>query len=72
LDSIDYLVNNLNETYEFLEHAGVVKESNDNHSWLSLRFGKNKEFEAKFTDHLVLEVAIKELKIAIDKITKKA
>jgi len=68
LDSIDYLVGNLGRTFQMLQEAGlpVVKEQNDVHAWLSLRFGQNNEFEAKFTDHVVLEVAIKELNISID------
>ena len=64
LDSIDYLVEKLSSTYELLSRAtdgNLVKQHNDHHSWLSLRFGEAREFEAKFTDHLVLSVAQKQL-----------
>lgn len=66
LDSVDFLVKDLEKTYTTLRQAGlrVVKENNPVHEWLSLRFGANDEFEAKFTDHLVLEVARKELKMS--------
>ncbi|MDB5169094.1 MAG: hypothetical protein JWO41_450 [Candidatus Saccharibacteria bacterium] len=72
LDSIDYLVPDLEQTYQGLKAAGlpVVKEHNDVHAWLSLRFGNNDQFEAKFTDHLVIAVAQKELKLDEDKILK--
>ena len=40
------------------------------HEWVSVRFGENDEFEAKFTDHLVLDVAVKELNQATDSILK--
>jgi hypothetical protein len=68
LDSIDYLVDDLGQTFQMLHEAGlpVVKEQNDVHAWLSLRFGESSRFEAKLTDHVVLEVAIKELQISID------
>lgn len=64
LDSVDFLVPDIERTHQGLKSAGlyVVKEHNDMHSWLSLRFGPNDEFEAKFTDHLVLDVAGRELK----------
>jgi hypothetical protein len=73
LDSIDYLVPNLQQTYDGLKAAGlyVVKEHNDVHEWLSMRFGDNDQFEAKFTDHLVIQVAEKELKMSEDDILKK-
>jgi hypothetical protein len=73
LDSIDYLVPDLQRTYDGLKAAGlyVVKEHNEVHEWLSMRFGNNDQFEAKFTDHLVIAVAGKELKIAEDAILKK-
>jgi len=70
LDSIDYLVDDINETYKLIKDLGTDKEDNEVHEWLSLRFGENKEFEAKITDHLVLAVAIKELKTAVNKIEK--
>jgi len=70
LDSLDYLVADINQTFKKLKAAGlpIVKEYNDVHVWLSLRFGDYDEFEAKFTDHLVLGVAIKELQMSIEKI----
>ncbi len=73
LDSVDYLVPDVEKTYSGLKAAGlyVVKESNDMHSWLSLRFGKDDEFEAKFTDNLVIKVAQDELKLTEEKILKR-
>lgn len=70
LDSVDYLVEDIEATFRELIAAGlpVVKESNDVHAWLSLRFGPEDRFEAKFTDHVVLEVAVKELKMTIEKL----
>jgi hypothetical protein len=72
LDSIDFLVADTEVTFKTLQaaQANVVKESNDMHDWLSLHFGKNNEFEAKFTNHLVTEVGIKELKLASDELRK--
>jgi hypothetical protein len=67
LDSIDYLVENLTAVSEQLAKSNsctLQKDHNDLHSWLSLRFGTNREFEAKFTDHLVLEVAQKEMALS--------
>jgi hypothetical protein len=66
LDSVDYRVDDLEKTYELLKAAGahVVKEHNDVHAWLSLRFGKNHEYEAKFIDHYLVDVAISELEMA--------
>ena len=64
LDSIDYLVENVTAVSEQLAKATdctLQKEHNDWHSWLSMRFGEKREFEAKFTDHLVLQVAQKEM-----------
>jgi len=71
LDSIDYLVYDLEQTYEHFVAAGlpIVKEHNEMHEWLSLRFGPDDRFEAKLTDHIVLEVAIKELKASIEGMT---
>lgn len=72
LDSVDYLVPDLEQTYTGLKTAGayIVKEHNDKHKWLSMRFGTNDEFEAKFTDHIVLDVAKKDLNDAEAKILK--
>ncbi|HSX36915.1 MAG TPA: hypothetical protein VLG13_02245 [Patescibacteria group bacterium] len=69
LDSIDYLVKSTEEVFRLLQGAGatIEKQHNEVHAWLSLRFGSKKQYEAKFTDHVVLEVAIKELRMTIDK-----
>lgn len=66
LDSIDYLVKDVEAIYQLLKAAGahVKREHNDMHAWLSLRFGTRLEYEAKFTDHLVLAVAVKEMEQA--------
>jgi hypothetical protein len=63
LDSLDYYVEDLEGTYDLLKAAGarVEKQHNDWHEWLSLRFGKNHEYEAKFLDHPLLDIAIQEL-----------
>lgn len=63
LDSIDYLVDDIELLHETFKGRGydIHRESNDMHEWLSLRFGPQGEFEAKFVEHIVLEVAIKEL-----------
>ncbi|HTB49061.1 MAG TPA: hypothetical protein VK712_03185 [Verrucomicrobiae bacterium] len=70
LDSVDYLVDDLELTFAAFQGAGldIVKEHNDMHDWLSLRFGANQEFEAKITDHLVLAVGVKELQLASQQI----
>lgn len=66
LDSIDYLVDDTDHVLALLRaaQAQVAAEHNEVHDWLSLRFGESNQFEAKFTDHLVIDVAIKELKLA--------
>lgn len=63
LDSVDFRVDDMDVTYELLKTAGahVAREHNDVHAWLSLRFGKNHEYEAKFIDHSLVGVAISEL-----------
>jgi len=64
LDSIDYLVENTDSAFDILSkvtNGTVQKEHNDMHEWLSLRFGEDAQYEAKFVDHLVLAVAQKEL-----------
>lgn len=68
LDSIDYLIKDKEKVFTLLEQAGaaIERQHNDVHDWLSLRFGDRKQYEAKFTDHLVLEVAIKELNISVE------
>lgn len=72
LDSIDYLVDSTEKVFERIQRAGlpIVKESNEVHSWLSVRFGAAQQFEAKFTDHLVLEVAIKELRMTSEQLKR--
>jgi hypothetical protein len=72
LDSLDYLVKDIEKTYQLLKKTGanIDKENNEMHSWLSLRFGKLGEFEAKITDHLVLEVAIKELELSLKELSE--
>jgi hypothetical protein len=70
LDSIDFLCQDSSAVVKMLESAGAnaVPEHNDMHGWISLRFGENNQYEAKFTDHLVLSVAIKEMHQAEDKL----
>jgi hypothetical protein len=70
LDSVDYLVHDLVQTYEHFVAADlpIVKENNEMHEWLSLRFGPDNRFEAKLTDHIVLAVAIKELQASIEQL----
>ncbi|HSW36840.1 MAG TPA: hypothetical protein VLG37_00535 [Candidatus Saccharimonadales bacterium] len=71
LDSIDYLVEDIDAAFHKLKaaKAHIEHQTNAMHDWLSLRFGQNNQYEAKLTDHLVLEVAIKELKSALDSLT---
>ncbi|MGH7195912.1 MAG: endonuclease/exonuclease/phosphatase family protein [Candidatus Saccharimonadales bacterium] len=66
LDSIDFIIKDLQQSYQTLRKAGasVIEESNDMHNWLSLRFGAQK-YEAKLVDYVVLQVAVKELQAAI-------
>lgn len=68
LDSLDYQVADLDITFDLLKAAGarVEKEENEVHGWLSLRFGKNHEYEAKFIDHSLIDVAVKELEARRD------
>lgn len=68
LDSLDYLVKDEEEVFQLVKAAGgaIEKQSNEVHAWLSLRFGDKKQYEAKFTDHLVLEVGMKELQMSVD------
>lgn len=63
LDSLDYRVQDLERTFGVLRkaRARITKESNSAHTWLSLRFGNNDQFEAKFIDHSLLDIAINEL-----------
>lgn len=70
LDSIDYIVKDMSEIKQLLTAAGanLRSEHNDMHSWLSLRFGKSLEFEAKFVEDLVLEVAVREMEQTADRL----
>lgn len=68
LDSVDYLCRDLDNLKKLLIGQKVELQSNDMHDWLSLRFGPDGRFEAKFVDHLVLDVAIKELQLSSDKL----
>ena len=64
LDSVDYLIPSGAAVYDRLASAiqgRLKKQRNDHHVWLSLRFGDDLEYEAKFMDHLVLKVAQAEL-----------
>jgi hypothetical protein len=65
LDSIDFVCKDVKQVRDILQaaHANIIDEHNDMHAWLSLRFGKDSQFEAKFTEQLVLDVAIRELQI---------
>jgi hypothetical protein len=71
LDSVDYRVDDLEKTYELLKAAGahVEEQHNDWHNWLSLRFGKDHEFEAKFMDHSLLNLVDKQLSTAKELLT---
>jgi hypothetical protein len=71
LDSLDYHVSDLGQAYKLLKATGarVTREHNDAHEWLSLRFGRNHEYEAKFIDHSLLDVAIQELESAKERLT---
>jgi hypothetical protein len=73
LDSIDYFVKDNEVIYKMLKkaEANIVKDHNSMHDWLSLRFGEDNRYEAKFTTHLVLEVGIKELRLATDQLIQK-
>jgi hypothetical protein len=70
LDSLDFLVSDTSAVLKMLQaaQAQVVEEHNDMHAWVSLRFGGAAQYEAKFIDHLVLDVGIKELRLAETKI----
>lgn len=62
LDHMDFYINNLKEMENVLKKNDVKGwgyESNESHRWISLRFNG---IEAKFVDHLVLDVCVKELK----------
>lgn len=70
LDSLDYLVKDLSAAREDVQLKGhkIAAEHNDMHEWLSLRFGADDAFEAKFVDRIVLDVAIKELQLSTEAI----
>ncbi len=65
LDGLDFYVRDMKQILSVLQKAGLPVEAdhNDMHRWLSLRFGTNGQYEAKFVDHLVLRVAIDEMEI---------
>lgn len=70
LDGLDFYVPNIDLIDNILKKTGsaVQLEQNEMHRWLSLRFGSSNQYEAKFVDHLVLQIAIDEMTIAQDKI----
>jgi hypothetical protein len=72
LDSVDYLTDDMAGVFKLCRTAGlnIVEESNDMHAWLSLRFGERDQFEAKITDHLVLDIGVKELQVASKRILR--
>jgi hypothetical protein len=61
LDHMDFYVNSLAEIENEFKKKGLKGweyESNESHRWISLKFD---DTEAKFVDHLVLDVCVKEL-----------
>jgi hypothetical protein len=67
LDSIDFLVEDSKQIFDIASRAKgckIEKEHNPMHAWLSLRFGSEHQFEAKFVEYLVLRVAQTELAIS--------
>lgn len=70
LDHLDFYVKDISKAKEVLQKTSAVweEQANDVHSWLSIRFGNNQQYEAKFVDHIVLHVALKELQASIDKV----
>lgn len=70
LDSVDFITKDPAAVFAACKQAGltVVRERNPMHEWISVRFGANDEFEAKFTDHLVLDIAEREIRHANDAI----
>lgn len=68
LDHLDFYVENLTDTekeFKSLNLSGWNWESNDAHKWISLRFYG---LEAKFVDHLVLDVGVSEMNQASKKL----
>jgi len=65
LDGLDFYVSDMGQVKTLLQKTGsaVQAEQYDMHRWLSLRFGSENQYEAKFVDHLVLRVAIEELEV---------
>ena len=62
LDHVDFTVADLPATEAEFTKSGVADwdyESNEVHTWISVRFNGT---EAKFVDHVVLDVGVKELK----------
>lgn len=68
LDHVDFSVNSLSETAKELDTKDIENwgyEANESHKWISVRFS---DTEAKFVDHIVLDVCIKELKTVMSKL----
>lgn len=62
LDHFDFYTPKLKEVESYFKSKKLsnwVYESNESHQWMSLKFNKT---EAKFVDHLVLDVSTKELR----------
>jgi len=73
LDHVDFLLaDSLEAAAKRLDKAKIpyTPEANDIHRWLSLRFGEDGKHEAKLLDHLVLDVAVEEMRAAIVEIVK--
>lgn len=66
LDHIDFYIEDIELAKTVLSdtQANWLEESNDVHTWLSIRFGEVLEYEAKFVDHTVLSAGIIELQQA--------
>jgi hypothetical protein len=73
LDHVDLFVEDSKTAEKALSQAKAnwKRESNDVHSWLSVRFGEDLEYEAKLVDHTVFSAAVKEMQQAEDQILTK-
>lgn len=68
LDHVDFYVDDLGKVekeFQKIKLGNWDYESNESHRWISLRYDKT---EAKFVDHLVLDVCVQELRQASQKI----
>ena len=68
LDHMDFYVDRLNDIEDYFKSKDLAKwdyETNESHKWISLRFDNT---EAKFVDHLVLDVCVMELRNVSSKI----